>query len=127
MINECLLLGKDIHMVDRTKKEERENKNDPRVGVGAIYLDMADDELSLMINDSKDMANTFLLSAIENNKKEYVTLGLSVKQAKEISKALRRFVLAHELVEKAHEKKSVLATNPAWSLYKGQGCGPDPT
>lgn len=101
LINEYLLYGKDI---------KPDTNGGPKIGVDSVSLDLFEDSVALCCKDSENIEDDRVLFVIESKGGERVSLDLTVKQAKEISRALKRYVFAHELVKKAHQKKAVASS-----------------
>jgi len=106
LISEFLLKGEAISIALRTGDF---GMRGPKVEMEDASIDLCDDEVITYFADSLDAENTGQIFIIENKKGQKVTLQPNIKQCKDISKTLRRFIFGYELMHKSHEKRPLKA------------------
>lgn len=106
LINEFLVKGEDISIPHRIGDFGIKGA---KVGMKSVSIDMVHDKISVYFDDSLDAEDQSPIFIIENKKGETVTLCATVDQCAKISKAMRRYVFAHRLMNQAHEGNTVKA------------------
>ena len=109
LISEFLLHGEDVEARKRGDSE----KPSPKFRVPYAFFDLSDENILIEFADSKDLESSLGTFIIQVGDKEHIDFNFNVTQARKISQALKRFVLAHDLVEDAHKKKAIPVPNPA--------------
>jgi len=106
LISEFLLTGEEIYIPKRIQNYEMHG---PKVEVENISIDMCDDKVQAYFADSLNAEDVGPIFIIENKRNQKITLLPNIKQCKEISKTLRRFIFGYELMHKSHKKRSLKA------------------
>ena len=106
LISEFLLTDEEIYI---PKRIQNYGMRGPKIEVEDISIDIVDDKIQAYFADSLNAEDEVPIFIIENKKGQKITLQPNIKQCKEISKTLRRFIFGYELMHKSHEKKPLKA------------------
>ena len=109
MLNEFLFRGCDISNLKRM-----EGMESGEAQVNNCHFSLAGESLTIQVEDSQDVQYSDFILAMTTKGGERISFNVTVKQAKDIIKVLKQFVLSHELNKRAHQgMKASPAPNPA--------------
>ena len=78
------------------------------------HFNLAEENLIVQIEDSQDVQYSDFILAMTTNGGERISFNVTVKQAKDIIKVLKQYVLSYELNKRAHQgRRANPAPNPA--------------
>jgi len=109
LLNEFLFRGCDINNLKRMEGVES-----AQAQVKKCHFSLAGESLTIQVEDSQDVQYSDFILAMTTKGGERISFNVTVKQAKDIIKVLKQFVLSHELNKRAHQgMKASPAPNPA--------------
>ena len=101
LISEHILRGCDID-----NRKRLEGMESAEAQVKNCYFNLAGENLTVQVEDSKDMEYSDFVLALTTKGGEWISLNITVKQARDIAKVLKQFVLSFELNRQAHRGRS---------------------
>ena len=108
MLNEFLFRGCDIN-----NHKRMEGMESVEAQVKNCYFNLAGENLTVQVEDSKDMEYSDFVLALTTKGGEWISLNITVKQARDIAKVLKQFVLSYELNKQAHKGRESTTLEPA--------------